>query len=677
MSAYTTDLRFENPVPFDPAVRNTWGTILNTQRSLTDTSIVGELSLNVGGAANVILTQNNGVADQSRNAHYNLSGVLTGNINVLFPQFKRKFSVTNSTSGAFTLGIGVNNGGVPLGTTVTVPQGATMLLMSDGTDVRVRFTSVGGTLGIGMTPVNALDITQNQNAASVASILNNSAGVAATSMFRATNGTSKAELIHHGTGFTTAGILRQNGTALLGTGAGGMTVGTTANQPIYFAQNNAEVGRWTANGLRIGTTTDNASEQLRIEKNTNAENYLVSVVNSNGGNAAVAAMLLYNGTTVTHFHHFGTGFTTAGMARQDGFQILAEGTGGLSIVTGVNQPIYFGINNTEVGQWTAAGLGLGMAPANALDITKSQNAASTIKLLNGNAGAAALSSLELANGTTTGQLIHYGASFTTAGIARQDGTRLNAPGAGGLTIGTSANQPVYFIQNGAEVGRWDGTGLGIGRTAGTIFDVQKNANSFQATRATNTDGGTSSRIGHLVENGTCTGYIILHGSGWTTAGIRRQNGLIIEADGAGGLTLNTAANQPIYFGINNTQVAQFDSTNGLTLSAGVNLNIGGKTSFGAAEAIAGGADRTVTNTYARMSDNTAWTGVAGGTDGRIIVIRGPSSSTTSINHENAGSSAANRFDLPGGTNITLDDDAVATFIYNGTTSRWNLQAFSG
>lgn len=118
-------------------------------------------------------------------------------------------------------------------------------------------------------------------------------------------------------------------------------------------------------------------------------------------------------------------------------------------------------------------VGIGMTPTNILDITQTQNASSTLKLLNastGNsaasviqaaisgAGTGALAEFAASNGTSNGVLIQYGASFTTSGIARQNGTRIDANGAGGLTLGTSAAQPIYLAINGTEVGRISATG---------------------------------------------------------------------------------------------------------------------------------------------------------------------------------------------------------------------------
>lgn len=145
MTTYSQGLRLSEPTPGDPAVANIWGTILNTNFTLIDTSITGTLVLDVSGGANIVLTANNGNPDQSRNANFVFPGTLTGNINVLFPEGGAgSFSVQNTTTGAFSLSVAVNNGsGAPEGLAVIVPQGGTLDLVSNGTDVRKRIDLIG------------------------------------------------------------------------------------------------------------------------------------------------------------------------------------------------------------------------------------------------------------------------------------------------------------------------------------------------------------------------------------------------------------------------------------------------------------------------------------------------------------------------------------------------------
>jgi hypothetical protein len=93
----------------------------------------GRLSLSVAGGSNVTLT-----ADQAANSILNFTGLLTGNINVVVPVGPKLYTVSNNTTGAFTLTVKT------AGTGVIVPQGETRNVIADGTNV-VAITSTAST----------------------------------------------------------------------------------------------------------------------------------------------------------------------------------------------------------------------------------------------------------------------------------------------------------------------------------------------------------------------------------------------------------------------------------------------------------------------------------------------------------------------------------------------------
>lgn len=144
-TTYTSCERLALPTPFDPAVTNVWGTLVNTNTSLIDEAYGDTVSIDVSGASNVVLTATNGATDQARHAHFIFTGTLTGNIVVLWPQSGcGSFSVYNNTSGSFTLDAGVDDGAsAAAGTTIEVPQSGRLLLISDGTNVNRRVSLHG------------------------------------------------------------------------------------------------------------------------------------------------------------------------------------------------------------------------------------------------------------------------------------------------------------------------------------------------------------------------------------------------------------------------------------------------------------------------------------------------------------------------------------------------------
>lgn len=147
MSAQSPNLTEILMTPGDPAVANAWGANLNTNFSIVDLAVGGTLSLSVAGSSNVILTDTAGGLGQAKNANFIFTGVLTGNIIVFWPLgYGRMFSVQNSTTGAFTLTLAVNNGsGSPDGATQTVAPGSSGMYYSDGTNINNRLGSLTGT----------------------------------------------------------------------------------------------------------------------------------------------------------------------------------------------------------------------------------------------------------------------------------------------------------------------------------------------------------------------------------------------------------------------------------------------------------------------------------------------------------------------------------------------------
>lgn len=144
---FTINYGLEIPPQGSPAQRNNWGNMENEGRTLVDTALGGVEPFDISGSGVTILTSTDGAPDQSRYAHYNFTGALIGVATVLWPQSKgRMFSVTNNTTGAFSLLLGANNGsGVAAGATVTIPQGISALCYSDGTNVKVRQLGFIGT----------------------------------------------------------------------------------------------------------------------------------------------------------------------------------------------------------------------------------------------------------------------------------------------------------------------------------------------------------------------------------------------------------------------------------------------------------------------------------------------------------------------------------------------------
>ena len=130
---------------------NNWGTELNATLGIIDDNLGGSLIKAVDGNTNVTLS-----STEAHNLLYVLTGVLTGNISVLWPATIGLYLVNNQTTGAFTITLGSTTPGA----TVTVSQGGFAIIYTDGTNffslpsgiaLFLSALTVSGTANIGGT----------------------------------------------------------------------------------------------------------------------------------------------------------------------------------------------------------------------------------------------------------------------------------------------------------------------------------------------------------------------------------------------------------------------------------------------------------------------------------------------------------------------------------------------
>lgn len=102
--------------------RGRWGVIINNILSTIDSNISGIVEIDCAGSADITVLDS-----EASNLFQKLTGVLTGNIEVIYPDKGAFFMVENATTGSFTLKI-VNVAG---GVGVTVAQGDVVLVYTD------------------------------------------------------------------------------------------------------------------------------------------------------------------------------------------------------------------------------------------------------------------------------------------------------------------------------------------------------------------------------------------------------------------------------------------------------------------------------------------------------------------------------------------------------------------
>jgi len=77
--------------------------------------------------------------------------------------------------------------------------------------------------------------------------------------------------------------------------------------------------------------------------------------------------------------------------------------------------------------------------------------------------------------------------------------------------------------------------------------------------------------------------------------------------------------------------------------------------------------------FARLSGaggGSTITGIAGGSDGRMLIIVNVSANTITLNHQDAGSTASNRIITSTGLAVVLGADDTVVLIYDSVTTRW-------
>jgi hypothetical protein len=256
-STFTPNKNLELP-GFNDYV-DSWNTPVNADFTAVDTALGGVTNLNATAVSgDVTLT-----STQYRPIQIVISGTLTANVRYLIPSsVGGQWTITNSTTGAFTLSVASAAGG----SNITLPSGTT-IVSCDGTatGMRLSLTSTAVTsFSAGTTGLTPSTATQGAvTLAGTLAVTNGGTGLTTTPA----NGQVD---IGNGTNFTRATLTAGSGISITN-GAGSITITATAQQPfaagtvIVFGQTAAPTG-WT-----------------KITTNNNAALRIVSGAASSGG----------------------------------------------------------------------------------------------------------------------------------------------------------------------------------------------------------------------------------------------------------------------------------------------------------------------------------------------------------------------------------------------------------
>ena len=150
-STYTTSLKIQEIGSGEQS--GSWGTTTNTNWTLIEQAVAGVQSI-VMANANYTLTNLNGVSDEARNMVLVVTGTNSGIYQIVAPLNQPKmYVVYNNTTGGYAITIGASSGSI-----VTIPNGVTAQVYTDGTNT---YSAQTGSAGNFLVNGN-LSVTGNQ-----------------------------------------------------------------------------------------------------------------------------------------------------------------------------------------------------------------------------------------------------------------------------------------------------------------------------------------------------------------------------------------------------------------------------------------------------------------------------------------------------------------------------------
>ena len=300
MSTYTTSLKIQEIASGDQS--SVWGATTNTNWTLIEQAVAGVQTITMGNA-NYTLTNLNGVSDEARNMVLVVTGTNSGIYQVIIPANQPKmYVIYNNTTGGYAITIGTTGVG---GTLISVPNGVTAQVYTDGTNTYSAQTGSAGNFNVNGT-LTASGITDT-GALSAASL--------SVSGATTLSGTATAPTVSSSDNSTNIAT-----TAFVQSKVG--TLGTMATQNA----NNVAITGGTITGS-YGLTAANATNATNA---TTAVNVSGTVAAANGGTGltsvgATGNVLTSNGTTWT---------STTPASTQPGTSITVYWVGGSQVTAG-------------------------------------------------------------------------------------------------------------------------------------------------------------------------------------------------------------------------------------------------------------------------------------------------------------------------------------------------------
>ena len=198
-STYSTNLAIELIGAGEQA--GTWGTTTNTNLgTLVEQAISGYQTQAITDGADTVITIPNGATGVARNMIIECTGSLTAARNLIVPANKKLYFIFNNTSGGYAVTVKVSGQ-----TGVSVPNGAKVILMSNGTDV-VTATNYQASLTLGAAlPVTSGGTGVTTSTGSGANVLGTSPTITSPTLVTPALGTPASGVLTNCTG-TASGL---------------------------------------------------------------------------------------------------------------------------------------------------------------------------------------------------------------------------------------------------------------------------------------------------------------------------------------------------------------------------------------------------------------------------------------------------------------------------------------
>lgn len=247
--------------------------------------------------------------------------------------------------------------------------------------------------------------------------------------------------------YTTGDMLYASGTTTLAklplVSAGIMYGGASA--PAWTA---AADFTWDQTNKRVGIGTATPLYPLHVEKNQDDTTYTL-VYNPNSGASARSVALANTAAASVGLYSYSSGYTTSGGQIASGSAIGATGSNGLSIIaTAATGSIRFYTSSTsafrgvvsDTGNW---GFGTdATAPTSLIYAAKNQNAATSIRVINTDAGVNASANVFMYTTASTGL------ELTSPGASSPNQLKLFSPLSGGLIMESSNASGFFSVATG-------------------------------------------------------------------------------------------------------------------------------------------------------------------------------------------------------------------------------------